>query len=58
MVDAMSLNIKNREAHRLAEELAKLTGESMTVAVTIVIRERLASSIRRPPVAANERTTG
>jgi antitoxin VapB len=37
----MSLNIKNREAHRLAEELAKLTGESMTAAVTIAVRERL-----------------
>jgi antitoxin VapB len=37
----MSLNIKNREAHRLAEDLAKLTGESMTTAVTIALRERL-----------------
>ena len=37
----MGLNIKNREAHRLAEELAKLTGESMATAVTIAVRERL-----------------
>jgi antitoxin VapB len=37
----MSLNIKNKEAHRLAEELAKLTGDSMTTAVTIALRERL-----------------
>ena len=37
----MGLNIKNKEAHRLAEELAKLTGESMTAAVTIALRERL-----------------
>jgi antitoxin VapB len=37
----MSLNIKNEEAHRLAQELAKLTGESMTVAVSEAIRERL-----------------
>ena len=37
----MGLNIKNRETHRLAEELAKLTGESMTTAVTIAVRERL-----------------
>ncbi|HEY7299480.1 MAG TPA: type II toxin-antitoxin system VapB family antitoxin [Xanthobacteraceae bacterium] len=37
----MSLNVKNKEAHRLAEELAKLTGETMTTAVTIAIRERL-----------------
>jgi hypothetical protein len=30
----MSMNIKNKEAHRLTEELAKLTGESLTAAVT------------------------
>ncbi len=37
----MALNIKNEEAHRLAEELSKLTGESMTTAITKAIRERL-----------------
>ena len=37
----MSLNIKNDEAHRLAQELAALTGESMTAAVTEAVRERL-----------------
>ena len=37
----MSLNIKNEEAHRLARELASVTGESMTVAVSEAIRERL-----------------
>jgi len=37
----VSLNIKNEEAHRLAQELARLTGESMTVAVSEAIRERL-----------------
>jgi len=37
----MSLNIKNEEAHRLARELASITGESMTVAVSEAIRERL-----------------
>jgi len=37
----MSLNIKNEEAHRLARELARATGESMTVAVSEAIRERL-----------------
>ena len=36
------INIKNREAHLLAEKLSKLTGESMTTAVTIALRERLA----------------
>jgi len=37
----MSLNIKSPEAHELAAELARLTGESMTKAVTEAIRERL-----------------
>ncbi len=37
----MALNIKDKKAHQLAEELAELTGESMTAAVTIAIRERL-----------------
>ena len=37
----MSLNIKSEETHRLAQELARLTGESMTAAVTVAVRERL-----------------
>jgi len=37
----MSLNIKNDQAHRLAEELSQLTGESMTAAVTEALREKL-----------------
>lgn len=37
----MSLNIKNAEAHKLAQELANLTGESMATAVTIALKERL-----------------
>lgn len=37
----MSLNIKNEETHRMARELARLTGESMSVAVNVAIRERL-----------------
>jgi antitoxin VapB len=42
----MGLNIKNEETHRLAVELAKLTGESLTAAVTQAVRERL-DRIRR-----------
>lgn len=38
----MSLNIKNEETHRLAQELAALTGESMSAAVTEAVREKLA----------------
>lgn len=37
----MSLNIKNAETYRLVKELADLTGESMTGAVTEAVRERL-----------------
>jgi antitoxin VapB len=37
----MSLNIKNKETHKLANQLAKLTGENMTEAVTNAVRERL-----------------
>ena len=37
----MSLNIKSEETHRLVRELARLTGESMTAAVTAAVRERL-----------------
>jgi len=37
----MSLNIKNEETHRLASQLAKITGESMSEAVGRAVRERL-----------------
>jgi antitoxin VapB len=40
-VHEMALNIKNEETQKLAQELAKLTGESMTAAVTEAVRERL-----------------
>jgi antitoxin VapB len=38
----MALNIRNRETERLAEELAKQTGETKTEAVTKALRDRLA----------------
>ena len=37
----MSLNIKNEETCRLAGELARLTGETMTGAITVALRDRL-----------------
>lgn len=37
----MGFNIKNEETHRLARQLSKITGESMTEAVTKAVRERL-----------------
>lgn len=44
----MSLNIKNPEAHALAERLARLTGETLTEAVTKALRERIARVEEKP----------
>jgi antitoxin VapB len=44
----VSLNIKNPEAHALATRLAKLTGETLTDAVTVALRERLTRLEQRP----------
>jgi antitoxin VapB len=38
----MALSIKTEEADQLARRLARLTGETMTEAVTTALRERLA----------------
>ena len=38
----MALNIRNREAERLAKQLSKLTGETKTAAVIQALRDRLA----------------
>ena len=48
----MSLNIKNDETCRLARELAGLTGESMTGAITVALRERLEREERQRDAAA------
>ena len=37
----MAMNIKNPEAERLTKELASITGESLTAAITAAVRERL-----------------
>jgi antitoxin VapB len=37
----MPLNIKNTKTNRLVQELAEMTGESLTGAVTEAVRERL-----------------
>ena len=37
----MGLNIKNEETCRLASELARLTGETKTGAITLALRERM-----------------
>jgi antitoxin VapB len=43
----MALNIKNEEAHRLAQAIAEQTGETLTEAVTVALRERLESFQRK-----------
>ncbi len=43
----MALNIKNPVAERLAQELARETGESLTETVTVALRERLEALRRR-----------
>jgi antitoxin VapB len=37
----MALSLKNPETEQLAKKLAKITGESVTMAVTVALRERL-----------------
>jgi antitoxin VapB len=44
---SMHLNIKNHEAHALAARLAKITGESISGAVTEAIRQRLERESRQ-----------
>lgn len=48
----MGLNIKNDETCSLARELATLTGESMTGAITVALRERLEREQRRHSMEA------
>jgi antitoxin VapB len=43
----MALNIKSEEADKLARDLANVTGESITTAVTVALKERLARVSRR-----------
>lgn len=49
----MALSIKTAEADELARSLARLTGESMTEAVTTALRERLARERARRETAAS-----
>ena len=51
----MGLNIKNEETCRLAGELAQLTGETKTGAITQALRERLEREARQRGTAARLR---
>lgn len=48
----MGLNIKSDEAHELTRALARETGESLTEAVTVAVRERLERVRQRSQVPA------
>ena len=50
----MSLNIKDPEAHRLAQAIARATGETMTRVVTEALRQRLATIERKRARASVE----
>jgi antitoxin VapB len=43
----MAISIKSPEADRLARDLAALTGESITVAIVVAMRERLKHEERK-----------
>lgn len=45
----MALNIRNKEAEQLAEELARRTGETKTEAVIKALRDRLGRIRRQRP---------
>ena len=49
---ALGLNIENEEACLLARDLARLTGETVTGAITVALRERIARERRRRDVNA------
>lgn len=51
----MGLNIKNDETCRLAGQLARLTGETKTRAITVALRERLEREHRRRSVETRAR---
>ena len=51
----MALSIKTDEADRLARELADLTGETLTEAVTRALRERLDRVQPRSPIDIAQR---
>src|SRR3546814_2932050 len=48
----MSLNVKDPEAHRLAQAIAQATGQSMTRVVTEALRERFARIERQKSKAS------
>ena len=56
MDEPMSLNIKNEETCRLAAELARITGQSKTGAITGALRECIAREKRARGVSSRAQT--
>jgi antitoxin VapB len=57
----MAISLKDPEADRLAREVAARTGETLTEAITIALRERLArlrGQRRRRPLSEDLREIG
>ena len=54
MEEPVSLNIKDAEAHKLAQAISQATGESMTSVVREALRERYARIERRKGKASVE----
>lgn len=50
----MAINIKNDETERLTRELTDLTGEGVTAAVTVAVRERL-ERVRQSEISTDQR---
>jgi antitoxin VapB len=44
----MGLNLKNPETEKLARHLAEITGENLTVAITVALKDRLENLDRAP----------
>jgi antitoxin VapB len=50
----MAINIKNDETERLTRELTEATGEGVTTAVTVAVRERL-ERVRKAELTPEQR---
>lgn len=50
----MALNIKDKETHRLAQELAQMNGETITTAVKVALQERMERQAQNPKAGLAE----
>lgn len=50
----MTITLKSEDADRLARELARVTGESLTEAITVAVQERLDRERRRRHLSVDQ----